>query len=71
MKDKPAGVTLLAILFFTLGVLSLVWGMLVLGVSGLSAFIGSLWLVVPLAALVYLLTPGLRQAYHVNKAIPG
>jgi hypothetical protein len=144
MKNKPAGVTLLVILFFALGTLSVVWGLLILGVSGLSAFFGSLfnaegmqsfgnstawsgffniiagiiqivvgfgllgmqkwawyvavagialgiiqgviglfgggtfgficgslWLVVPIAALVYLLTRGLRKAYHVNKIIPG
>jgi hypothetical protein len=138
MKDKPAGVALVIILFFALGGLSLVWGLLVLGVGGLSAFFGnlfnlesvlsfgnssawsgffniiagvfqivvgfgllgmqkwawyiavigvalavvqgilglfgggtfgficgSLWLVVPIAVLVYLLTPGPRKAYHV------
>jgi hypothetical protein len=138
MKDKPAGVTLLVILFFALGGLSLLWGLLVLGVGGLSAFFGSLfnlesvlsfgnssawsgffniiagvfqivvgfgllgmqkwawyvaviavalgvvqgliglfgggtfgficgslWLVIPIGVLVYLLTPSLRKAYHV------
>jgi len=43
MKDNPAGITLLVILFFALGVLSLLWGILVLGVGGLSAFFGSLF----------------------------
>jgi hypothetical protein len=138
MKDKPAGLTLVVILFFALGGLSLLWGLLVLGVGGLSAFFGnlfnaenmlsfgnssawsgffniiagvfqivvgfgllgiqkwawyiavigvalavlqgiiglfgggtfgficgSLWLVVPIGVLVYLLTPGPRKAYHV------
>ena len=43
MKDKPAGVTLLVILFFALGGLSLLWGLLVLGVGGISAFFGGLF----------------------------
>ena len=43
MKDKPAGITLLVILFFAPGVLSLLWGILVLGVGGVSAFFGGLF----------------------------
>jgi hypothetical protein len=144
MKDKPAGVTLVVILFFTLGGLSLLWGLLVLGVGGLSALFGSLfniesmqafgnssawsgyfniiagifqivvgfgllgmqkwawfaavigvglaivqgivglfnggtfgficgslWLVIPIGVLVYLLLPGVRKAYRINKISPG
>jgi hypothetical protein len=41
MKSKgPAGVTLITILFFVLGLLSLIWGVLVFGVGGLSSMIG-------------------------------
>jgi hypothetical protein len=43
MKDKPAGITLLVILFFVLGGLSFLWGLLVLGVGGLSTLIGGLF----------------------------
>jgi hypothetical protein len=144
MNDKPAGVTIVVILFFALGILSLLWGLLVLGVSGLSAFFGSLfnvehmqafgnsnawtgyfnilagvfqivigfgllgmqkwawflavigvalaivqgviglfnggtfgficgslWLVIPIGVLIYLLLPGVRKAYNIGRTISG
>jgi hypothetical protein len=44
MKTKsPAGIILIAILFFILGTLSLLWGALVFGVGGLSSLIGGLF----------------------------
>ena len=42
-SNGPAGITLIAILFFTLGILSLLWGVLVFGVGGLSSLIGGLF----------------------------
>jgi hypothetical protein len=43
MKERPAGITLTAALFLALGVLSLLWGGLVLGIGGLSALFGNLF----------------------------
>jgi hypothetical protein len=43
MKDRPAGITLIVILFFVLGGLSLLWSGLVFGVGGLSALVGDLF----------------------------
>jgi hypothetical protein len=44
MKSKgPAGITVIAILFFALGILSLLWGGLVFGVGGISSLIGGLF----------------------------
>src|SRR5512147_242574 len=44
MKAKgPAGITVIAILFFGLGILSLLWGALVFGVGGISSLIGGLF----------------------------
>jgi hypothetical protein len=43
MKKRPAGVTLIVILFFILGGLSLLWSGLVFGVGGLSALVGGVF----------------------------
>jgi len=43
MKERPAGITLTAALFLALGVLSLLWGGLVLGIGGLSTLFGNLF----------------------------
>jgi hypothetical protein len=44
MRTKgPAGIMLIAILFFILGILSLLWGALVFGVGGISSLIGGLF----------------------------
>lgn len=43
MKRRPTGITLIAIAYFILGFLSLLWSGLVFGVGGLSATFGSLF----------------------------
>ena len=43
MKERPAGITLIVILFFILGGLSLIWSALVFGLGGISSLIGSLF----------------------------
>ena len=44
MKTKgPAGVMLIAILLFVLGILSLLWGAIVFGMGGISSLIGGLF----------------------------
>lgn len=43
MKERPAGITILAGAFIVLGVLSLIWSGLLLGIGGLSALFGSLF----------------------------
>jgi hypothetical protein len=50
MKKRPAGITVIAILYFILAGLSLLWALLVLGVGGLSALVGSLFNAERLAA---------------------
>jgi len=43
MTERPAGVTLIAILFIGLGILSLLWSGLIFGVGGLSSLFGGLF----------------------------
>ena len=43
MKERPAGVTIIVILYFILGFLSLLWSALVLGIGGLSSLFGNLF----------------------------
>jgi hypothetical protein len=43
MKERPAGITVIVVIFFALGIFSLLWGALVLGIGGLSALFGSLF----------------------------
>jgi hypothetical protein len=43
MNERPAGITVIAALYIALGIFSLLWGGLVLGVGGLSALFGSLF----------------------------
>ena len=43
MKERPAGITVIVALYIALGIFSLVWGGLVLGIGGLSALFGSLF----------------------------
>jgi len=43
MNQRPVGVTLIAIIFIGLGILSLLWSGLVFGVGGLSSLFGSLF----------------------------
>ena len=43
MKDRPAGVTMIVILYFVLGFLSLLWSGLAFGVGGLSSLVGGLF----------------------------
>lgn len=43
MQERPNGITLLAIVFIALGVLSLIWSGLVFGVGGISAMFSSLF----------------------------
>ena len=50
MKERPAGVTLIVILFFVLGIVSLLWSGLLFGVGGLSAFLGGIFGGGPVAA---------------------
>jgi len=42
MKNRPAGVTVIAILAFVLGGISLLWSLLVLGVAGLGSLFGGM-----------------------------
>ncbi len=42
MKNRPAGVTIIAILAFILGGISLLWSLLVLGVAGLGSLFGGM-----------------------------
>jgi hypothetical protein len=42
MKDRPAGITIIVILFFILGGLSLLWSVLVFGFGGVSSLFGGL-----------------------------
>lgn len=42
MKKRPAGVTMIVILLFIMGGISLLWSLLLFGVGGLSAFFGGL-----------------------------
>ena len=42
-SNGPAGVTVIAILYFILGFFSLLWSGLVFGVGGISSFIGGLF----------------------------
>ena len=41
--NRPTGITLIAILFIALAILSLLWSGLVFGVGGLSAMVGNLF----------------------------
>lgn len=43
MAERPAGVTLIAIIFIGLGILSLLWSGLVFGVGGLSSLFGGIF----------------------------
>jgi hypothetical protein len=43
MKERPAGITIIAGVYLFLGILSLLWGGLVLGIGGLSALFGNLF----------------------------
>jgi hypothetical protein len=43
MTERPAGVTLIAIIFIGLGILSLVWSGLIFGVGGLSSLFRGLF----------------------------
>lgn len=43
MTERPAGVTLIAIIFIGLGILSLLWSGLVFGVGGLTSLFGGLF----------------------------
>jgi hypothetical protein len=43
MNKRPAGITMIVILFFLLGGLSLLWSGLIFGVGGLSTLFGSLF----------------------------
>ena len=43
MKERPAGITLLVILYFVLGGLSLLWSFLIFGFGGLNSLFGSLF----------------------------
>ena len=43
MKNRPAGITMLVILYFILGGLSLLWSGLVFGVGGLTSLFGGLF----------------------------
>lgn len=43
MKRRPTGITIIAVVYLILGVLSLLWSGLVLGVGGFSALFGSLF----------------------------
>jgi hypothetical protein len=43
MKKRPAGLTIIAVLFIILGVLSLLWSGLVFGVGGMTSMVGSLF----------------------------
>jgi hypothetical protein len=41
-SGRPGGITLLGVLFIILGLFSILWGVLVLGIGGLSWFLGSI-----------------------------
>lgn len=43
MKKRPVGITIITILYITLGILSLLWGGLVFGIGGLTATVGSVF----------------------------
>lgn len=43
MAERPAGVSLIAVIFIALGILSLLWSGLVFGVGGLSALFASVF----------------------------
>ena len=43
MQKRPAGITMIVILFFLLGALSLLWSGLIFGVGGLSSLFGGLF----------------------------
>ena len=43
MKKRPTGITLIAILYIILGVLSLLWSGLVFGIGGMTSMAGSLF----------------------------
>ncbi len=43
MRNRPTGITLIAIVYLILGVLSLLWSSLVFGIGGLGALIGGLF----------------------------
>jgi hypothetical protein len=43
MKKRPTGITILAVLFIILGVLSLLWSGFVFGIGGMTSMIGSLF----------------------------
>ena len=43
MNARPAGITILAIFFIIIGGLSLLWGMMVIGVGGVSSLFGSIF----------------------------
>lgn len=43
MKKRPTGITVLAVIYILLGLFSLLWSGLVLGVGGISSMFGSLF----------------------------
>ena len=43
MNKRPAGITVIVILFFLLGTLALLWSGLIFGIGGLSSFFGGLF----------------------------
>lgn len=43
MKKRPTGITIIAILYIALGILSLLWSGLVFGVGGMTSMFGSLF----------------------------
>jgi hypothetical protein len=43
MNERPAGITLIVILYFVMGFIALAWGLLVLGVGGIAGLLGGLF----------------------------
>lgn len=43
MNKRPVGITIITILYITLGILSLLWSGLVFGIGGLTATVGSVF----------------------------
>jgi hypothetical protein len=43
MKQRPGGITILAIIYILLAVLSILWALLIMGVGGMAGFTGMLF----------------------------
>ena len=43
MQERPTGISIIVVTYFVIGILSVLWSGMILGIGGLSAFFGSIF----------------------------